>query len=283
MGRKLFCEICPLFYDLSVAKGCFIRNLKDFLSNDKLALSKQEEKLPVLIYSHQSLIRRKLGNVDQILQENKAVNLSLAAPKVNKTIIRPGETFSFWHLVGKTSAKKGYQEGLTISCGRTQKGIGGGMCQFTNLIHWMVLHSPLTVMEVNHHDKYDLFPDFKRQVPFGTGTSIMYNYLDYRFKNETDQSFQLLTWVTAEYLCGELRSERPVPNSWHIKCENEYFSKEDGSVYRNGMVYRYIFHKETGKLIKKELLRMNHARVMYDTSCLIISGPANKETNILRK
>lgn len=44
------------------------------------------------------------------LQNNKAVNLGIAAPKVNSVIIRPGETFSFWKLVGRTSIKKGYKE-----------------------------------------------------------------------------------------------------------------------------------------------------------------------------
>lgn len=50
-----------------------------------------------------------------VLQENKAVNLAIAAPKVNGIIIRPNETFSFWKLVGSDSEKKGYKDGLTIT------------------------------------------------------------------------------------------------------------------------------------------------------------------------
>lgn len=270
MGRKLFCEICPLFYQISVKKCCLVRHVQDILTGQKFAKEKQERKLPVVVYSHKSLIRRKLGNVDIQLQENKAVNLALAAPKVNGILIRPGETFSFWKLVGKTSALKGYKEGLTISGGKTQQGIGGGMCQFTNLIHWMVLHSPLLVKELHHHDQYDLFPDYGRKVPFGTGTSITYNYLDYRFVNHTDQTFQLVVWVTDKYLCGELRCEEPLALSRHIVCEDEHFSKEGGIVYRNGRVYRETYDKKTGNLIHRELIRKNHARVMYDTEKLEI-------------
>ncbi len=33
------------------------------------------------------------------------------------------------------------------------------MCQFTNLLHWMALHSPLTVTEHHRHSGLDLFPD----------------------------------------------------------------------------------------------------------------------------
>ena len=124
------------------------------------------------------------------LQNNKAINLQLAAPKVSGIIINPGETFSFWKLVGNPSKRRGYQMGLTIVNGNTSKGIGGGMCQFTNLIHWMTLHTELDIIEHHHHDEYDLFPDFGRKVPFGTGTSIYYNYLDYRIQNNTNYKCQ---------------------------------------------------------------------------------------------
>ena len=76
-------------------------------------------------------------------QENKTVNLSIAAPKVSGIVIKPQETFSFWQLVGEATEKKGYKPGLTIKQGTTSNGIGGGMCQFTNLIHWMILEMQL--------------------------------------------------------------------------------------------------------------------------------------------
>lgn len=144
------------------------------------------------------------------------------------------------------------------------------MCQFTNLIHWLTLHSPLDIVEHHHHDNLDLFPDFGRQVPFGTGTSIVYNYLDYRFVNNTDNTFQLIVYTTDKYLCGELQCDHTLPNSYHIHAEDEYFSKEDGIVYRNGKIYRSIVDKRTGNTIKKELIKTNHARVLYDTSNLEI-------------
>ena len=138
--RRLFCEISPLTYKISTQKCILMRTIKDILSEDDFAGTKSDELLPVTVYKHNSLIRRKLGNVDLTLQDNKAVNLSIAAPKINKIVINPGEVFSFWRLVGAPSEKNGYKTGLTIAGGKPSKDIGGGMCQFTNLIHWMVLH-----------------------------------------------------------------------------------------------------------------------------------------------
>lgn len=263
--RKLFCEISPITYKISVVKCRTIRHLQNLIIRN-FATKKSKNLLPYTIYKQSSLIRRKLGNVDLILQDNKAVNLNISTPKVSGVIIKPNEIFSFWKLVGSCTMKKGYKEGLMISNGNTIKGIGGGMCQFTNLIHWMVLHTPLQIIEHHHHDGMDLFPDFGRQIPFGTGTSIVYNYLDYRFKNTTDTTFQLITYTTDEYLHGEIRADNPLKYKYHIKVEDEYFSEEDNHIYRNGNVFRYCIDTKTGNLLSKELIKSNHAKVMYDVS-----------------
>lgn len=271
MSRKLFCEISPFTYKLSVLKCKTIRYLKDLNNRRKFAREKQDELLPIVINRHNSLIRRKLGNVDMTLQENKAINLAIAAPKIDKILIRPGEVFSFWRLVGNPTEKSGYKEGLTIKSNKTSKDIGGGMCQFTNLIHWMALHTDMDIIEHHHHDGVDLFPDFNRQVPFGTGTSIFYNYLDYRFANNTKNTYQLVVYTTEKYLCGEIRASFELAYSYHIVTENEFFKREqDSNVYRNGEVYRKKIDKQTGECVEKKLIRKNHARVMYDTKNLEI-------------
>ena len=224
----------------------------------------------MVIYKHKSLIRRQLGDVDMTLQENKAVNLSLAAPKISGVLICSGETFSLWHLMGKTSIRKGYKEGLMIKQGKPDRGIGGGLCQLSNLIHWIVLHTPLEITEHHHHDNVDLFPDFGRQVPFGVGTSISYNYLDYRFKNTTDQTFQLIVYTDEKYLNAELRAEKPLPVKYHIESRNEHFTQENGVWYRNGEVWRQCIDKVSGKVVEEMLIKTNHALVMYDEKYIAV-------------
>ena len=57
-------------------------------------------------------------------------------------MIRPGETFSFNKLVGNCTRGAGFVEGMRLSNGQASPGVGGGICQLANLLHWMVLHSP---------------------------------------------------------------------------------------------------------------------------------------------
>ena len=264
MKRILFCEISPFTYRLSMEKEILKRHVQDMLRSTRFAKERTEETLPVVVCRHNSLIRRRLGNVNMQLQENKATNLALAVKHIDGLLIRPGETFSVWKQVGRTTRRKGYKEGLTIAKGQPSQGIGGGLCQLSNLIHWLVLHSDLTITEHHHHDGLDLFPDFGRQIPFGTGTSISYNYIDYRVRNDTANTYQLRLHVDGEYLCGELHAADPLPHTFHIHAENEYFSREQGVVYRNGQVYRDTIDRTTGQILDSQLIRTNHARVMYE-------------------
>lgn len=276
-NRKLFCELGPLAYQISTLKCRLVRRLQDFFSHEKFACKKQAEPLPTLLYTHCSLMRRKLGNSQPQLQENKVVNLNLAAPRVSGILIRPGETFSFWKLVGSCSAHKGYKTGLIISRQQAAAGIGGGLCQFTNLLHWMVLHTPLDIIEHHHHEGLDLFPDYGRQVPFGTGTSILYNYLDYRFKNNTDQTYQLIVYTSETHLHGEIRAEQALPVRYHIYTEGEGFVREGDAIYRVGRVYRRCVDKRTGNTVATQLVKENHAKVLYDTTGLTLSPPVPKK------
>ncbi len=261
--RRLFCEINPFFYWLSVKKETLKRHIKNFFSGDRLAKTRCRTNLPETVMTHSSVLVRRLHNVDLRLQENKVTNIQLACDRISGIVIHPCETFSFWKLVGKTTAKKGYKEGLIIKKNGISSGIGGGMCQMANMIHWLVLNSPLTVTELHHHSDA-LFPDERRKVPFGTGTSINYNNLDYRFKNNTDQRVQILVWCENGELKGELKSERPFPFTYKLVEKNHHFKKEAENFYRISQVYRYVYDRTTNREIEKQLILDNHSLVMYD-------------------
>ncbi len=268
LARKLFCDINPTCYKISVKKETFFRNIKDFFSREKIAKEKSKELLPNVVKSHSSILVRKLEGVDIRLQENKVTNIRLAAEKINGIIIKPGETFSFWKTVGKTTEKEGYVEGLVIKRGgKLGADIGGGLCQMANMIHWLVLNSPLEVTELHHHSDA-LFPDERRRVPFGTGTSVLNNYVDYRFKNNTEQEVQIVTWLENGELCGELRSEKPYPFRYKLIEENHHFRKEGERFYRISRVYRLVINRESGEETEKELILDNHSLVMYDHSLI---------------
>lgn len=267
MPRKLFCEISPLCYKISVEKEILKRRVRDLVHRERIARTRQEEPLPHIVKGHASVLVRRLHGVDLRLQENKAENIRLACGRINGILVRPGETFSYWRTVGRPSARRGFQEGLVISRGQLGAGTGGGLCQMANMIHWLVLNSPLTVTELHHHSDA-LFPDERRRVPFGTGASVSYSNVDYRFRNDTDQTVQLLVWVEDGELRGELRSERPFPYRYRLVEENHHFRREGADYYRISQVYRLVIDRQTKETVRKELVLDNHSRVLYDHSLI---------------
>ncbi|MBE6573761.1 MAG: vancomycin resistance protein [Ruminococcaceae bacterium] len=263
MARKNFCEMNPFFYALSVHKERIKRHIKNLFSKDKLARKKSDDTLPYLVWSHSSNMIKRAPGVDLTLQKNKAVNINIAGSAIHKTLIRPGQTFSFWDRVGKITKRKGYLEGRIIKDNKLIAGMGGGLCNLSNTIHLLILHSPMTVTEFHKHSDA-LAPDEGKRVPFAAGTSVGYNYIDYRFRNDTDSTVQLLVWCEEDTLYAELRSDTEFPYSYELVEEDHRFVKEGEKYYRRSMIYRNITDKSTGKLVEKELVLNNRSEVMYD-------------------
>lgn len=196
------------------------------------------------------------------LQLNKVTNLKLCLPHLNGLLIRPGETFSFCKAVGKPTAKRGFLEGMELSMGKAQSGIGGGICQMANMLHWLVLHSPLTVTERSTHS-FDPFPDQNRSIPFGTGCAIFYNYIDFAFRNDTDLTFQLLLDIDDKNLNGQLVSDAPTEHTYKIFEKNHHFLKQGPTFYRHNEIWRKVLSRYSGDILHEEHLKTNHVRVMY--------------------
>lgn len=265
--KKLFCEINPVCYAISSQKEILKRHLKDFFGHEKFAKTIQNQALPNVVSSHSSNMIKRAKGVDLRLQKNKATNIILACRKMNGIIIHPGEVFSFWRTVGQTSRRKGYKDGRVISGDKLIPGPGGGLCNLANTIHLLVLHSPLEVTEFHKHSDA-LAPDQGKRVPFSSGTSVSYNYIDYRFRNNTNQNVQLLLWCEGETLHAELRSEYEFPWCYRLVEENHHFRKEGNKYYRVSKIYKEITERATGKILEKKLILDNHSEVMYDYSLI---------------
>lgn len=265
--RKLLCQMGPMGYWLSLRKEWLLRDLARLFGRKRFARSFDPTPYPCLVKGHTSLLMRRLHGVDMALQQGKVTNLRLAVARLNGIVVQPGETFSFWGLVGRPTARKGYVDGLTISGLQLRAGLAGGLCQLANMVHWLVLNSPLTVTELHHHSDA-LFPDDRRRVPFGTGTSVFYKNVDYQFTNNTDRPVQLLFWLTDTDLCGELRTTAPFPNRYRIVEENSHFVREGGAYYRVSQIYRLVIDRESGRQLARELVLDNHSRVMYDPALI---------------
>ncbi|MGE8291349.1 MAG: VanW family protein [Sphingobacterium sp.] len=261
--RKLISQRHPLLYFLAVWARRTQRKAIWLLDNKKYTKTKSTTALQYRIKKHQSVLLKKLGENNMQLQINKVTNLKIAAKQINGVLIHPGETFSFCKLVGQPTQKKGYLLGMELSFGEARAGVGGGICQISNLIHWLVIHSPLTVTERYHHS-FDPFPDDGRVLPFGSGATVFYNYRDYQFTNNTPYTFQINLWFTEKCLEGELRIDQELDFAYHVIEKEHQFLKIGDQFYRKNEIWREKLLKfQGGKVVDTELLTKNFARVTY--------------------
>ncbi len=226
-------------------------------------MRRPEALLPFLHARHQTLLLRRLKDVDMQLQHNKVINLTLAAERLDGLIVRPGETLSFWRLVGNPTRAKGYVDGMVLCCGKVTEGVGGGLCQLSNLLYWITLHTPLTVVERHRHG-YDVFPDANRTQPFGSGATCFYPHGDLMIANRTDDIFQLSVSVGKEYLHAAWYSGTQ-PVCCYEVAEKDHIMKSEwwGGYSRHNTLYRRCFDLN-GVFLGEEYIVENHAMMMYE-------------------
>lgn len=226
------------------------------------ARNRREDCLPYVYFTHATPLLRNLRGEDMHLQQNKIHNLTLAAERLNGLILRPGETFSFWRLVGKPTRRKGYLDGMVLFLGNIGSDVGGGLCQMTNLIFWMTLHTPLTVVERYRHS-HDVFPDANRTQPFGSGATCAYPHRDLMIRNDTDQNFQLFVRVGETHLEGAWYAEQPPEFVYKILERDAYIEQASwGGYIRHNALFRQRYDS-LGVLLEEKFLFSNAAIMMY--------------------
>lgn len=239
-----------------------LRYFEWYFNDKRYAERKSIDTLPHVIFSHKTPLLRELKNVDMWLQHNKVNNLKIAVQRLNGIILRPGETFSYWRLIGNPTQRKGYMKGMVLFYGGFKAGTGGGLCQLSNLIYWMTIHTPLEVTE-RHRHSYDVFPDSNRTQPFGSGATCVFNYRDLQIRNDTNQTYQLQVNVTDQDLYGEWRSTEEQKSRFEIyekehRITHEYW----GGYIRHNLLHRKEYGSD-GVLIEDAYLTENHAIMMY--------------------
>jgi vancomycin resistance protein VanW len=239
------------------------RYIEWYLDRKKYSKKIVHEKYQHVYFEHRTPLLRRLRDVDMWLQYNKITNLKIASKNINNVVVQPGETFSYWRLIGRTTKRKGYVDGMILYYGGFKSGIGGGLCQLSNLIYWMTLHTPLTIIERYRHS-YDVFPDSNRTQPFGSGATCFYNYRDLQIYNGTNQTFQLCIDFDQDYLIGEWRTLNP-PNFKYEVYEKEHQIRHEfwGGYTRHNLIHRKVYSSDE-TFIRDEYVTENHAIMMYE-------------------
>lgn len=114
-------------------------------------------------------------------------NIKLACQTLSGTVVKNGEEFSLWEILGCPSAETGYEKAKTFtSNGEVTQSYGGGICQLSTTLYNAVLKvEGLKVTERHEHS---------RDVPYikdGKDAAVSYGSADFKFKNNLNYNIKI--------------------------------------------------------------------------------------------
>ena len=110
----------------------------------------------------------------------RCANISVAAGKINGTVLYPGESFSVYSKVAPFTAANGYHLAGSYSNGQTVQTYGGGICQVSTTLYNAVLRAELNVTERLNHSMTVHY------VPLSADAAISGTDKDLKFTNNLD-------------------------------------------------------------------------------------------------
>jgi vancomycin resistance protein YoaR len=110
----------------------------------------------------------------------RCANISVAAGKINGTVLYPGEEFSVGQTIGPLTAAGGYELAGAYENGQTVQSYGGGVCQVSTTLYNAVLKAELEVTQRSNHSMIVTY------VKPSMDAAIAGDYKDLVFENDTD-------------------------------------------------------------------------------------------------
>ncbi|MEA5019647.1 MAG: VanW family protein [Gordonibacter sp.] len=110
--------------------------------------------------------------------ENRNHNIHLVSDLLSKSIVKPGDTWSFNGVAGECNAKRGFLGAGAIIDGQYDDAVGGGICQVATTVFNAVYDSGYPVVTRHNHSLY------MSSYPAGRDAAVSWPDLDLVWKND---------------------------------------------------------------------------------------------------
>lgn len=121
---------------------------------------------------------------------SRTYNIRVAAKAFDEQIILPGHEVAFNTVVGPRSSEAGYKNAPVIVNNEIVDGLGGGVCQVSTTLYNCVLLAGLEIVERYNHSLPVGY------IPIGRDATVVYDNLDFKFRNSTDNCIFIKSFVT---------------------------------------------------------------------------------------
>ena len=154
------------------------------------------------------------------------------------------------------------KDGLVVYDGKLQTSPGGGLCQMSNLLFWMFLHTPLTIVERHGHRVKD-FPEPPSDAPIGVDATVSEGWLDLKVKNDTDQTFQIVIAFDEENINGCVLTDVEPTATFYISNGQPLYYRKNGKVFEEVDIIQTLVPLIGNESISSNLLYRNCCEIGY--------------------
>ncbi len=264
MSRKRLTQIFPFLLPLRRWQRKNFFYFQMWKDGNRYAKKIADKSLPYMVFETSIRMLNENSGFDMQYQINKVHNLKLAARTLNRVVIEPGETFSFWQLVRRADREEKYKDGLNLVDGKIVASYGGGLCMLSDTLFWMFLHTPLTIVE-RHGHAVKSFPSTAEDIPCGTDATVGEGWLDLKVRNETDHTFQIEINFDDSDMHGRILSERVVGLSYCVFNSSVSYRKQGQKIYQIAPVCRRETDSGSGWQTERALY-VNQCEIAYRLS-----------------
>lgn len=118
---------------------------------------------------------------------NRNYNLARASKKLNGTVLKPGETFNWYKIVGQATKANGYKLAAILVNGKSEQGYGGGVCQVSTTLYQAAIKSNLKIVERHTHSAGITY------TKLGKDATVSYPTRNLKIKNNKKYSIVIVT------------------------------------------------------------------------------------------
>lgn len=153
----------------------------------------------------------------------RSANIRNAAARMDGTMLKPGDAFSFNDVVGPRTLEAGFAYAPEIVGDELETGIGGGTCQVASTLHAAALFGALDVVERHAHGRASSY------AKVGLDATVAYGRVDLRLRNPFPFPVILHAYlpsptsVRVEIIGGE--PQATVKYGWAVHKSEDFFRR----------------------------------------------------------
>ncbi len=261
MTRIRVTQILPFLLPLRKKQKYLFFDIAQKLDKNTYAKKRIQQLYEHKYFQTYSVLYNYDTGFDMVYQSNKVNNLKIVAKKLNKLIIKPNETFSFWTAIKDVNSNDEYLDGLVMKDGKLTICKGGGICQISNLLYWMFLHTPMNIVERKGHATKDFYDPFDDGIK-GVDATVAKGWIDLKVKNNTDDTYQINFDFDDENIIGQIYCDKKLNISYKIINENCIYYSKNNNIYQSVDVIKKMM--KGNDAMSKELLYTNICNIKYE-------------------